>query len=241
MRRETNELEKILGIKFKKGELIREALTHRSTTNEKTVDWQHNERLEFLGDAVLELAVSEMLFNEYPDFPEGDLTSFRAALVKTESLAEEAKRLTIGEFLYLSIGEESTGGRERPYILANAMEAIIGAIYLDKGYQTAYKFIEKNIFYKVHEIVEKRLDIDAKSKLQEKAQEVLKITPTYRLIRSEGPDHNKVFTMGAMLGEILVAEGSGESKQSAEQVAAQNTLDRWEEIISNHFSEASQD
>ncbi len=227
-------IEKKLSINFDNQDLIKEALTHRSYINENS-DGSHNERLEFLGDAVLELVVTELLFENYPDFPEGTLTSFRAALVRTESLAEEAEKISLGDSLFMSYGEEATGGRTRPYILANAMEALIGAIYLDKGYKEAKDFIAKYIYHKIDNIVENRLDIDSKSKLQEIAQEELRITPTYVLLNEEGPDHNKTFTMAVQIGENILTEGSGDSKQKAEQVAATNALEQWDKLKDKFF------
>lgn len=237
MNKDTNELEKKIGHKFNDRELFKESLIHRSYRNDvlKRDKIVNNERLEFLGDAVLELVVTQYLFESYPKYPEGDLTSFRAALVRTESLAEEALRLGIGEFIYMSNGEEATGGRERPYILANTVEAIIGAIYLDSDYDAAKQFIINEICYKITDIVENRTDIDAKSKLQEKAQEELKITPKYKMISSKGPDHNKTFTMGLVLGEHVIAKAEGDSKQKAEQNAAAKALEDWDNYINKYF------
>ncbi len=231
-----NSLENKLGVKFINSKLLSEALTHRSYVNENRGEGlQHNERLEFLGDAVLELVITEFLFKKYEDHPEGDLTSFRAALVKTESLAEEAERLGFGEFIFMSKGEESTGGRQRPYILANTVEAIIGAIYLDQGYETAKKFIIDNIAHKTEDIVNSRLDIDSKSKLQEVAQESVKLTPIYEFISSEGPDHDKTFIMAVKIGENEFGRGKGRSKQEAEQKAAEDALNNWESLVNKYF------
>lgn len=208
--------------------ILREALTHRSYLNESRAEQNHhNERLEFLGDAVLELVVTRFLFNQYPERPEGDLTSFRAALVRTESLADEAKAINLGDYLYMSKGEERTGGRNRPYILANAFEALIGAIYLDQGYTAAEKFLAERLFPKIERIVKDRLDLDSKSRLQELAQEVMKLTPNYQLKGEAGPDHNKTFTMAVFLGEQELASGEGKSKQEAEQNAAASALQNW--------------
>ncbi|MBE2281410.1 MAG: ribonuclease III [Ignavibacteriaceae bacterium] len=213
-----------------------EALTHRSYINEiKDTNLSHNERLEFLGDAVLELAVTKFLFKTYPDQNEGTLTSFRAALVKTESLALEAKKLDLGLYILMSKGEEATGGRQRPYILANTMEAIIGAIYLTNGFEAAESFILDKICYKIDAIVSERSDLDAKSRLQELAQERVKITPVYKLLSASGPDHNKVFTMGIYIGDNLFGSGEGKSKQEAEQVAAQEAINSWEDLQSKYY------
>lgn len=225
---------KQIGIDFEAVYIVREALTHRSYRNEHQ-DEAHNERLEFIGDAVLELIITEFLFKKYPERPEGDLTSFRSALVRTESLAHEASRLKLGEYLYMSTGEEMTGGRTREYILANAFEALIGLIYLVHGYEAANEFVLKNVSYKIDEIVENRLDIDPKSKLQEIAQEKVRQTPTYSLISSKGPDHNKTFTMAVFIGEHEFATGTGKSKQAAEQHAAGAALKNWENLQKKFF------
>lgn len=236
MEQKVSDLSTKLGISFNNLAYLHEALTHRSYVNEnKAQGLQHNERLEFLGDAVLELATTEYLFTKYADYKEGALTSFRAALVKTESLAEEAIRLGIGEYILMSKGEEATGGRSRIYILANTMEAIIGAIYLDSGYATAEAFITKNISYKSDAIVNERLDIDAKSKLQELAQEITRITPSYVFVGSEGPDHNKTFEMAVYIGDHEFGRGKGKSKQEAEQQAASLGIENWDELSSKYF------
>lgn len=223
-------LQNRLKVTFENELLLREALTHRSFQNESSNKTGNNERLEFIGDAVLELVSTEYLFYKYPDKPEGELTSFRSALVKTESLAEEGLRIGYGQYILMSNGEESTGGRSRPYILANAFEAIIGAIYIDQGYEAAKIFIERELLYKTDEIVEKRLDIDAKSKLQEVAQEELKITPSYKLVDSIGPDHDKIFKMALLVGDKELTIGEGKSKQEAEQSAAQEALEKWDSL-----------
>ncbi|MFW5702655.1 MAG: ribonuclease III [Candidatus Dojkabacteria bacterium] len=218
---------KTLKYEFKDKELIRRALTHRSALNERSLELEkHNERLEFLGDAVLELIITEYLFEHYPERPEGELTSFRAAVVRTESLAETASKLGFGVHLIMSRGEEATGGRERPYILANAFEAVLGAMYLDGGYDACKQFVERELAPKLPDIVEKRLDIDPKSKLQELAQEKYKITPTYEVMKEYGPDHDKIFTMQAKLGEKVLAQGEGKSKQEAEQAAAAKAFEK---------------
>lgn len=229
--------EKKINIKFKSLELLKNALTHRSYINEwRGGKIQNNERLEFLGDAVLELLVSQLLFINYPDHSEGDLTSFRAATVKTESLAETADRLEVGEYIFMSKGEEASGGRKRKYLLANAFEAIIGAVFLDKGVFATKKFLERELFYKIPEIIDKRLDVDDKSKLQEIAQEILRQTPIYNLAKEEGPDHDKTFTMRVIIGDKELGMGKGKSKQEAEQKAAGHTLAHWKEIVENKFN-----
>ena len=229
-------INKQLGTDIQDIDIIERALTHRSKLNETNEEIKHNERLEFLGDAVLELSITKLLFTDYPNKPEGLLTSFRAALVRTESLAEEALRLGLGQFIIMSKGEENTGGRKRPYILANTMEAVIGAIYLDGGFEKAHSFIEKNIFHKASAIVDNRLDVDAKSKFQEIAQEYTKITPSYDTIEEKGPDHSKVFVMAVMLDSKEFGRGEGKNKQEAEQNAATYALENWEKLYKKHFS-----
>lgn len=230
---ETNkllELEYKLGIHFKNHDLLLEALTHRSYLNERP-DWHlnHNERLEFLGDAVLELIVTENLFKEHSE-PEGILTSWRAALVNSSILAEISKKLDINEYVLLSQGERKDNGRARQYILANALEAIIGAIYLDQGYEETKKFIEKNILSEFSRILDQKLYKDPKSFFQEKAQEIENITPSYKVLDEWGPDHSKTFKVGVYLNEELVGVGIGPSKQEAQQKAAEEALHKkgWE-------------
>jgi ribonuclease-3 len=214
-----------LNIECKNPKYFEEAFTHRSYINERKSDLlAHNERIEFLGDAVLELIVTEYLFNTYPQRPEGELTSFRAAIVKTDSLASEAKKLGFGKYLRMSKGEEATGGKEKDYLLANTFEALLGAIYLDQGYEIAKEFINSHLLYKVEEIVTDRLDIDSKTKFQEIAQELFKFTPIYTVISEEGPDHDKVFTMAVMVGNKEYGRGKGSSKQRAEEMAATEGL-----------------
>ncbi len=217
------ELAAKLGVKFKDLSLLKKALIHRSYLNENGVE-ESNERLEFLGDAVLELLTSRFLFDNYQASTEGDLTSFRAALVRTESLAETSKDLLIGQYIYMSKGEETTGGRDRTYILANTFEAILGAIYMDQGLESCNTFLSKLLYVKIKDIVENRLDIDAKSKLQELAQETLKVTPTYETLSEEGPDHSKTFKMAVFLGDKKYGVGEGHSKQMAEQKSASEAL-----------------
>ena len=223
------ELEKKIGIKFKDLDLVRTVFTHSSYVNEhKGEGIQNNERLEFLGDAVLELAATRHLFIKYPNQKEGDMTSFRSALVKGNHLAEISKELDLGKYLLLSNGEENSGGRTKKYILANVLEALIGAIYLDGGNAAAEKFIEKFILMRLDEIIEKGMHIDAKSLFQEICQEKKECTPYYELIKDEGPDHDKIFVMGVYVDEKLIAEGTGSSKQKAEDEAAKNALKKKE-------------
>jgi len=216
-----------LGVTFKNLDLLVEALTHRSYLNEHRTGGNHNERLEFLGDAVLELAVTHFLFEKFPGKPEGDLTAYRAALVNTFSLADEAERLGVNDMLLLSKGERKDTGRARQIILANAFEAILGALYLDQGYEAAERFLSVNLYQKIDTVIEKRSWKDAKSHFQEVAQDKKGITPTYKTLLEEGPDHDKRFTVGVFLeGKKEIARGEGPSKQEAEQAAAQAALDK---------------
>lgn len=220
-----SEFERAIGVKFHDADLLKQAFTHRSFLNEhKNLKNHHNERLEFLGDAVLELAITHYLYIEYPDKNEGDLTSIRSALVNAQTCAEVAKSLQVNDYLLLSKGETKDTGRARQYILANALEAIIGAIYIDSGYESARDFILKFIAPKTAKIVEEELWVDAKSKFQERAQDVAGVTPSYKTLKEIGPDHDKKFTVGVFLGDQLVAEGDGDSKQDAEQSAARHAI-----------------
>ena len=218
------ELEDRLGVRFKNRDILLEALTHRSYLNERP-DWHldHNERLEFLGDAVLELAVTDYLFKNHKE-PEGVLTSWRAALVNSSMLAEVSKKIDLNEYILLSHGERKDNGRARHYILANALEAVIGAVYLDQGYEEAEKFIARAILPELPRIIEQELYQDAKSLLQEEAQERLGITPSYKVLEEWGPDHAKNFKIGAYLGNELAGVGFGLSKQEAQQKAAEDAL-----------------
>ncbi|MAG29175.1 ribonuclease III [bacterium] len=219
-------LEEKIDIKFKKAELLQQALVHRSYLNENpNFELDHNERLEFLGDAVLELVVTEHLYNNYPN-PEGELTNWRAALVNATTLAATAKEMELEDFLYLSRGESKDGNtKARNYILANAMEAVIGSVYLDQGYEVSEKFIGKWILSKLPNILKHELYRDAKTAFQEAAQEKLGTTPTYHVVSEEGPDHNKEFTIEIKLGNEVIAEGTGTSKQEAETDAARAGLE----------------
>jgi ribonuclease-3 len=218
-------LENRLGHSFANPNFLIEALTHRSYLNEhREYTGSHNERLEFLGDAVLELVVTRFLFDKFPAKPEGELTSYRAALVNTVSLAHAAQALNINESLLLSKGEAKDTGRARDVILADAFEAIIGAMYLDAGYVAAEKFINETLCNKIDEVIRKRSYQDAKSRFQEVAQEKRGMTPEYKTLSETGPDHAKVFTVGVFIGTAEISQGEGVSKQEAEQSAAQNGL-----------------
>lgn len=210
---------------FNQPELLRQAFTHRSFLNEfDGADWKHNERLEFLGDAVLELVITDYLFHHYPDKTEGDLTAYRAALVNTQSIAQAATTLGMNDYLLLSKGEAKDTGRARLVILANTFESLIGAIYLDQGFAAAQKFIDENLSSQAAALIAERRFEDAKSLFQEKAQAVAEVTPTYEVLSELGPDHDKLFKVGLYLGQDLVATGEGHSKQDAEQAAAREAI-----------------
>ncbi len=212
-------------ITFQDKALLRQAFVHRSYINEnKGSHLEHNERLEFLGDAVLELVSTAFLFKKYPKSNEGELTAFRSALVNATTLAQVGANLGMEGFLLLSRGEKKDQGKARQYILANAIESLIGAIYLDQGYDIVARFIEEHILFMIDEIVAKKSWVDAKSAFQEKAQEVEGITPVYKVIRENGPDHDKSFTVGLFIRDKKISEGEGKSKQEAEQKAATSGL-----------------
>ncbi len=220
-----SKFEKTIGINFKNKNLLKQAFTHRSFLNEhRDTELAHNERLEFLGDAVLELIVTEHLYYKYPENNEGELTSYRSALVNATTLSDSASKIGMNDYLLLSKGEAKDIGRARQIILANTIEALIGAIFLDQGYEMAKNFISNNIFSLIEQIVESKAWLDAKSKFQEQAQEHEGITPLYKTIKEEGPDHDKKFTVAVFLDKNNVAEGIGRSKQEAEQIAASNAL-----------------
>lgn len=225
-------LEQKIKITFFNRDLLDTAFVHKSYINEhRDRKKDHNERLEFLGDAVLELVVTDFLYRSYPSQGEGVLTNWRSALVKGKHLAEISQKLDLGLYLYLSRGEERSGGRKKNFILANTLEALIGAIYLDRDYEAAHAFIDEFILKQLGSILEKGQHIDAKSRFQEISQEVEGVTPEYKLVKEEGPDHDKNFTMGAYINGVLVAEGGGSSKQNAEQKAAEAALKvkKWED------------
>src|SRR3990167_387006 len=216
-----------LGLQFNDPALLRQAFTHRSYLNEHRGEgFGHNERLEFLGDAVLEFISTHFLYEKCPEKAEGDLTAYRAALVNAVTCAEVANKIGMNDFLLLSRGEAKYTGRARNILLANAFEALVGAIYIDQGYDEAKKFIDKNLFPKIDEIVKQRLWQDAKSALQEKVQEVDGVTPSYAVIRQTVPDHDKHFIVGVYVKNPLGTEGDGKSKQEAEQADASEALDK---------------
>jgi ribonuclease-3 len=220
----SKELAADLNIEFKDISILEKALTHRSYLNEnKQVD-KSNERLEFLGDAVLELIVSDYLYTKYPDRPEGDLTSFRSAIVRTESLADASRELNYGKYLKMAKGEEESGGRDKDYILANTFEAVLGAIYMDQGYEACKELVTRVLISKIDYIVKNRLDIDSKTKIQERAQAEYRETPTYEVIEENGPDHDKEFVVVVKVGSRVIGRGKGGSKQKAEEAAAEKGL-----------------
>lgn len=223
--KDVSKLEQNIGVKFKDKEVLTQAIVHRSYINEHPeFKLDHNERLEFLGDAVLELIVTEYLYNNFPN-PEGDLTNWRASLVNGSNLAKISQKIGVDEFLMMSKGEsKDKNSKARQYILANAIEAIIGAIYLDQGQKAVKKFITDNILSGLKEIIAQKLYIDAKSSFQEKAQEKMGITPVYKVLESSGPDHAKVFKIGVYLDKELTATGTGTSKQEAQTEAAKKAL-----------------
>jgi len=218
-------LEKKLGFEFKNKDLLTQAFTHRSYINENPkFNLDHNERLEFLGDAVIELIVTEHLYKDFPEKPEGELTNWRAALVNAKMLTSVADELGYNDYLLLSRGESKETGKARAYILANTFEAVIGALYLDSGYKPCENFIKKHLMVKLADIIKEGSYKDSKSKFQEEAQEKVNITPSYRVVGESGPDHDKKFVVGVFLEEELIAEGEGSSKQEAEEAAAKKAL-----------------
>ncbi len=219
-------LERALNLKFRNKKFLVQAFIHRSFLNENpNFPLSHNERLEFLGDAVLELIVTEELYQNYPQKTEGELTNWRSALVNAKMLFKTAKKLGFNDFLLLSKGEAKEVGKARQYILANTFEALIGAIYLDQGLERCRIFIKKYLMKELSYIIKAKLFKDAKSCFQEEAQERLGITPTYRVLKEWGPDHTKHFLIGVFLNEELIAEGEGSSKQEAEEEAARSALE----------------
>ncbi len=219
-------LEKKLNVSFTNKNLLTQAFLHRSYLNEHAgLGIGHNERLEFLGDAVLELVVTDYLYKKYSDKPEGELTAFRASLVNTNTISDAAKTLGFEDYLLLSKGEAKDTGKARAYILANTFEAFTGALYLDQGYDAARIFIETSLLPELENIITHSLWRDAKSFVQEKSQETESITPSYKVLHDTGPDHDKVFTVGIFFRDIKIAEGKGSSKQEAETAAARKALE----------------
>lgn len=212
-------------VQFKNEALLKQAFIHRSFINENPRSGlEHNERLEFLGDAVLELVVTSFLYETYPHHNEGDLTAYRSALVNAVTLGSVADELHFNEMLKLSKGEAKDVSRARSSILADAYEAVVGAIYLDQGYDVAKTFISHTVLIKTADIIKQGLYKDAKSLVQEKAQERVSVTPSYKVLSEEGPDHDKLFKVGIFFGDMKIADGEGRSKQEAETSAAKNAL-----------------
>jgi len=219
-----DELQKNIGVQFTNLDLLKAAFVHRSYLNEKRMVKESNERLEFLGDAILSFVTSNFLYTTYPDYPEGTLTNIRSSLVKTQSLSDSARELKLGELLFLSRGEEDSGGRTNSSLLADTFEALLGAIFLDQGVGRAKKFLEEHLFLKASDIVKNKSYIDYKSLLQEIIQSESRISPTYRVTKSEGPDHAKTFWVEAKADAKVLGVGMGKSKQEAESAAAVNAL-----------------
>src|SRR3989338_8558408 len=220
-----SDFEKKTKVIFKNKKLLEQAFIHRSYINENPgTKLSHNERLEFLGDAVLELIVTDFLYKKYPDYTEGELTALRSALVNAVIISDIALKIGMNNYLLLSKGENKDTGKARQYILANTYEAYVGAVYLDQGYNAAEKFITNSLLPETEEIVNKKLWRDAKSLVQEKAQEFIGVTPSYKVLNESGPDHEKNFNVGILFGEDLIASGKGKSKQEAAQKAAQAAL-----------------
>lgn len=223
--KDLSKLEEKLKISFENKDLLTQAFVHRSYLNESPdFNLPHNERLEFLGDAVLEHIVTDYLFLNYPEKAEGELTSLRAALVNTKMLSFVAKELGFSDFLLLSAGEIRENGRARQYILADVFEAFIGSLYLDQGLDLCKDFITKHLIKELPRVIEDGLFKDSKSEFQERAQEKVGITPTYKVLKEQGPDHQKTFVVGVYLKDKLIAEGQGASKQEAEELAAEKAL-----------------
>lgn len=220
-----SDFEKKTKVIFKDKNLLKQAFIHRSYINENpNTGLSHNERLEFLGDAVVELIVTDFLYKKYPTYTEGELTSVRSALVNAVIISEVALKIGMNDYLLLSHGEAKDNGKARQYILANTYEAYVGAVYLDRGYDVAREFIASTLLPHTEEIVAKKLWRDAKSFVQEKAQEFVGVTPLYKVLNESGPDHDKNFTVGIFFGPDLIAEGKGQSKQEAEQKAAEAAI-----------------
>ncbi|MDX1994166.1 MAG: ribonuclease III [bacterium] len=220
------QFQEILGVHFNQPQLLRQALTHRSYLNERPdEDLEDNERLEFLGDAILDFVTADLLYSRFPDMPEGEMTRLRSALVRTEALAQLAGDVKVGEALLMGKGEESSGGRERVTNLCRAFEAVVGAIYLDRGLEGVKGFIIPRLDALQNDVMDAAIRKDARSQLQEWSQAHHGLTPSYETVSATGPDHNKAFVVEVTIGEKVVATGSGRSKQSAAQAAATSALD----------------
>jgi ribonuclease-3 len=227
-------LEAALGLSFRDKSLLQRAIIHRSFVNESPeYPLMDNERLEFLGDAVIDFVTAELLYHRYPEMDEGQLTRLRAALVRTEALAGQARTLGLGEYLRLGRGEVSSGGRHRPNILCGAFEAVIGAIYLDQGIEPIRALLSSLFQPEADKVVESHSDRDAKSLLQESVQAELQLTPYYHTVRESGPDHAKEFTVEVTVGNQVIGRGRGRSKQTAEQSAARDALEGDHNLLKN--------
>lgn len=225
---DTTALEEKLNVKFVNKDLLREAITHRSYLNENhSWPFRHNERLEFLGDAVLELSISVLLFKKFPDAPEGQMTMFRAALVNYQRLAKVASEINLHKFILMSRGEAKDSGRAHEVILANAFESVVGAIYLDQGFKVSHSFIEQVVFTHLEEVLKTKSYKDPKSELQEIIQEEKRLTPTYKVLEEQGPAHDRIFKVGVYFGSEFISEGQGNSKQEAEVDAAKKALEEY--------------
>jgi len=231
--------EKKIGVDFDDKTLLKQVFVHRSYLNEN-LDFglDHNERLEFLGDAVLELIVTEYLYQNF-DNPEGELTNLRSALVKGAMLSKIAKEIGIENHLYLSKGETKSEGKSRQLIVANAFEALVGALYVDKGYEEAKKFITKHLIKYLANIIENKLYLDPKSHLQELSQEKIGYTPIYKVLSATGPDHAKVFSVGCFVSDEMIGQGTGSSKQNAESEAASDALSKWGKLDLDNLNNKS--
>lgn len=220
-------LEKALGYSFKRRLHLRRALTHRSYANEMRLKpGEHNERYEYLGDAVLELAISHLLMENFPNHPEGELSKLRAAVVNEVQLAELAREIDLGSYLYLGRGEENTGGRDKPSILADAFEAVLGSIYMDRGFKNGFDVVKRRYKKVLQKVEQGQFIQDFKTKLQEESQGRFRVVPKYRLIRETGPDHSKTFEVHLFIENTLYGEGRGASKKAAEQDAAREALEK---------------
>jgi len=224
------QLQQQTGTQFTNQELLKQAFYHRSYLNEAKHIKESNERLEFLGDAILSFLSSEFLYKEYPQYPEGILTNIRSSIVKTQSLGAAAKKLGFGEHLFLSKGEEEGGGRNNISLLADSFEAFLGALFLDQGLSSAKAFLKSYLFPAIHTIVTNKSYVDFKSYLQEIIQESYKISPNYEVIKTEGPDHDRTFWIDVQVGKKTLGSGVGKSKQEGEQQAAQNALEKMKKL-----------
>lgn len=221
-----DDLQNTIGVRFNDQTLLKHAFIHRSYLNEDRTVRSSNERLEFLGDSILSYLTSRYLFTTYPEFPEGILTNIRSGMVKTKTLSEIAAKLGLGELLLLSKGEEESGGRKNTSLLADSFEALLGAMVIDQGVDVCRTYLERFLFPYARDLVEKKSYIDFKSRLQEIVQETVKISPVYRVTKSEGPDHDKTFWIEVISEGRQLGEGKGKSKQEAEQSAAEQALEK---------------